>query len=99
MPKGPVLPRKDVGIARSKEALRTVAFQIGTLVAIERNRRSLTQKELGKPSGIDQVGISRLENGQPLQVSNGKIDSLFGRIGLGVGSPQANFIKWWRDNG
>jgi len=38
-----MLPRKQTGIDRSDETLRAVAFQIGTLVAIERNRRRLTR--------------------------------------------------------
>lgn len=94
-----MLPRKSTGLARSRDSLRSVAFQIGTLVAIERNRKRLTQDTLGTAVSIDQVGISRLENGEPLQASDRKIEALFERLGFGTGSQQANFIKWWRDNG
>lgn len=36
---------------------RAAAFQVGTLVAIERNRKRLTQAALGKQVGLDRVAI------------------------------------------
>ncbi len=93
-----MLPRKATGLARSRDSLRAVAFQIGTLLAIQRNRGRMTQDFLGKVVGIDQIDISRVENGQPLAVTDAKIDALFGRLGLSGGEMQANFVKWWRDN-
>ena len=80
-----MLPRKQTGIDRSDETLRAVAFQIGTLVAIERNRRRLTQAALGKKVGLEAVAISRIENGDPLSaVDDAKVDALFKTLGLSV---------------
>lgn len=78
-----------------------MAFQIGMLVAIERNRRNLTQEELAAAVGMDQVGISYIENGQPVSkpCPDNKIDALFSKLSLKAGGVQANFVKWWRDNG
>jgi DNA-binding XRE family transcriptional regulator len=100
MAEGSRLPRKATGVERSNQSMWAVAFQVGTLVAIERNRKRLTQAELGKQVGLDQVAISRIENGDPLSDTgtDEKIDKLFKALGLGSGSVQANFVKWWRDN-
>jgi hypothetical protein len=37
-PQGPMLPRKATAVRRSRELLGVAAFQIGVLVAVERNR-------------------------------------------------------------
>jgi len=60
----------------------------------------LTQAALGKKVGLEAVAISRIENGDPLSaVDDAKVDALFKTLGLSAGSPQANFVKWWRVNG
>ena len=98
-PQGPMLPRKATAVRRSKELLGVAAFQIGVLVAVERNRCRLTQSDLGQDVGIDQVAISQIENGTPaLGVADARISSLFKRLGLEPRGPQAEFVRWWRDH-
>ncbi len=93
-----MLPRKATGLRRSRESLEGVAFQIGVLLAIERNRSRVKQWDLAQEVGMDQIDISRLENGQPAGVTDAAVDALFGRLGLADGEVHANFVKWWRDN-
>jgi transcriptional regulator with XRE-family HTH domain len=82
--------------------LRSVAFQIGTLVAVERNRNRMTQQELADAVGIRQIDVSGIENGEAVAktVKDAQIDRLFSKVGLPRKSArlQANFVKWWRDN-
>ena len=94
-----MLPRKATGLRRSRESLEGVAFQIGVLLAIERNRRRLTQWDLAEEVGMEQIDISRLENGQPSRVTDAAVEALFDQLGLSSDSAvHANFVKWWRDN-
>ncbi len=97
---GPVLPRKQTALARSRSSLESVAFQIGVIVAVERNRNGLTQEDLADKVDLRQIDISAIENGQPppSTASNKSIDKVFRLLGLGSKSAQANFVKWWRDN-
>jgi ribosome-binding protein aMBF1 (putative translation factor) len=99
-PTGPRLPRKRTALARSRGALESIAFQIGTLVAVERNRSRLTQQELADRVDIRQIDISTLENGErlPRTVTNKHIDKLFRAVDLPSRRLHANFVKWWRDN-
>ena len=97
-PKGPTLPRKDTGLLRSRQGLESVAFQIGVLVAIQRNRSRLTQYELAQEIGVDQTDVSNVENGRPAPMSNAKVDALFSRLDLPANAAHANYLKWWRDN-
>jgi len=98
--RGPILPRKATALARSRGSLRSVAFQIGTLVAVERNRWRMTQQELADEVGIRQIDVSTLENGQrlPRTVKDQHIDKLFKILELPKNGLHANFVKWWRDN-
>ncbi|MGH3430994.1 MAG: helix-turn-helix transcriptional regulator [Mycobacteriales bacterium] len=77
-----------------------MAFQIGTIVAVERNRRKTTQQELADAVGIRQIDVSSIENGErvPKTVTDQKIDKLFRAVDLPKKGLHANFIKWWRDN-
>lgn len=99
-PKGPMLPRKSTALARSRGALVSVAFQIGTLVSVERNRHRMTQQDLAETVGIRQIDISSVENGErlPKTVKDQSIDKLFATVGLPKRGLHANFVKWWRDN-
>jgi Helix-turn-helix domain len=93
-------PRKANVIKHSKELLGAAAFQIGVLVAVERNRCGLRQSDLGQAVGIDQVAISQIENGISARgVADGRISALFKRLGLEPRGQQADFIRWWRDHG
>jgi DNA-binding XRE family transcriptional regulator len=99
-PKGPMLPRKQTALARSKGTLESAAFQVGTIVAVERNRQRRTQGDLAAKVGLNQVDVSAIENGQPppSSVSDATIDMLFRELGLPAKSVHANYLKWWRDN-
>jgi ribosome-binding protein aMBF1 (putative translation factor) len=99
MPEGPRLPRKDTALKRSREALEGAAYQIGVLIAIQRNRAGWTQWDLAQDVGAEQIAISRIENGQPAPIPDDAIDSLFREIDLPTEGPHADFIKWWRDHG
>jgi len=95
-----MLPRKSTALARSRGALISVAFQIGTLVSVERNRRRMTQQDLANAVGIRQIDISSVENGErlPKTVKDQHIDKLFAAVELPKRGLHANFVKWWRDN-
>jgi|tagenome__1003787_1003787.scaffolds.fasta_scaffold20684483_3 hypothetical protein len=97
-PQGPILPRKDTALARARQGLESTAFQIGVIVAIQRNRWVLTQDELADEVGIDQIDVSHIENGRRARVTDAEIDALFDRIDLPSNGVHANFVKWWRDN-
>ncbi|HEY0117672.1 MAG TPA: helix-turn-helix transcriptional regulator [Cellulomonas sp.] len=101
MASSPQLPRKKVAVKQYRAALGYIAYQIGNLVSVERNRRGLTQEEIGVRVGIDQPYISSIENGisVPASVKNDQIDALFRALGLGDAQLHANFVKCWRDNG
>lgn len=77
-----------------------MAFQIGTIVSVERNRRGMTQGQLAQAVGIKQIDVSTLENGErlPKTVKDRQIDKLFVTVKLPKGELHANFVKWWRDN-
>jgi transcriptional regulator with XRE-family HTH domain len=95
-----MLPRKTTALARSRGALESVAFQIGTIIAVERNRRRMTQQELAEAVGIKQIDVSGIENGEGVArtVTDQKIDKLFAAVDLPKKGLHANFVKWWRDN-
>lgn len=97
---GPILPRKATALARSRGALKSVAFQIGTIVSVERNRRKMTQQEVAGVAKVSQITVSSIENGQrvPKTITDQKIDAVFGAVGLPKKGLHANFVKWWRDN-
>jgi ribosome-binding protein aMBF1 (putative translation factor) len=98
--KGPHLPRKRTALARSRGALESIAFQVGTLVAVERNRSRITQQTLADQVGIRQIDVSALENGDrlPRTVTDKQIDKLFAAVELPSRNLHANFVKWWRIN-
>jgi predicted XRE-type DNA-binding protein len=97
-PNGPILPRKSTALARARQSIESVAFQVGVIVSIQRNRWRLTQDELAQALGVDQIDISNIENGRPAAISDARIDALFNQLDLKDGRVHANFVKWWRDN-
>lgn len=98
MAEGPRLPRKATFLKRVNESLAGVAYQIGVLLAIQRNRCDITQWELAEELGIAQEDVSALENGEHVPLTNAQIDRLFSRLELPNAKAHANFVKWWRDN-
>lgn len=97
-PQGPMLPRKSTSLRHSKTSLEGVAYQVGVMLAVERNRWRLTQSDLAAAVGIDQVDVSSLENGRPTGVSDRSIEAVFRTLQLPPKSAQASFVKWWREN-
>jgi DNA-binding XRE family transcriptional regulator len=99
-PQGPMLPRKATAQARIRGSLESVAFQIGTMLAVERNRNRWTQGELAARVGLNQIDISSIENGQPPPAStpDSTIGKLFKTLGFPTKGVHANYVKWWRDN-
>jgi len=98
-PKGPILPRKSTALKRSSGSLESVAFQIGTIVSVERNRSRSTQAQLASQVGVKQEDISSIENGVATKITNAQFDKLFHQLGLPKGGAHVNYLKWWRDNG
>lgn len=100
-PRGPRLTRRATATKRTRESLASVAYQIGVLVAIQRNRWDYNQTELANEVGVRQTDISRIENGSPpnQRVTDAKFDALFGALDLADADLQVSFLKWWRDNG
>jgi len=98
MAEGPRLPRKDTALRRSRETLEGAAYQIGVLVAIQRNRWRWTQLDLAQAVGVDQLDISRIENGQPAPIGDDAVSAIFREIELPDKELHAEFIMWWRDH-
>lgn len=103
MPEGPHLPRRDIALRRSREALEGVAYQVGVLLSIQRNRQDLTQWELAgvielKDQKDGQLAISAAENGRGCWLDDSSIERLFERLDLEADGAHANFVKWWREN-
>lgn len=99
-PQGPILPRKDTALLRARQSLESVAFQIGVIVAVQRNRWQLTQYELASAIGIKQTDVSAIENGRPpgSAATDKKIEALFEHIELPADGAHASYVKWWREN-
>ena len=93
-----MLPRKSTAMARHRASLESAAFQVGVIVAVERNRQRLTQTDLATRVGVDQIDISNIENGQRADISDARIDAVFKALGPPNGTAHANYVKWWRDN-
>src|SRR4051794_40973845 len=99
-PQGPRLPRKKTALSRARLGLESIAFQIGVIVAIQRNRLGLTQDELaGRVGNLGQEDISEIENGKPARgIGDAAVDALFVELALPPNEVHANFVKWCRDN-
>lgn len=103
---GSKLPNKTLMKRESKAALENTACQIGILIAVERNRRGLTQDELANLVGTTQTNISFIETGKavPVSMTDAQIDRVFTSLGMRVSKKagstdfavQSDFLKWWR---
>jgi len=92
------LPRKAGTNKKTREAIENAAFEIGMIVAIERNRARLNQTELAEQvgGGADQNDISRIERGKPTGFTNAQINKLFRILGMEEFKLQRRFMKWWQ---
>lgn len=92
------LPRKDQTNARTRSAITDVAFQVGLVLAIERNRLGLNQSELADQvgGGAEQRHISRLERGIPAGLSAAQVTKLFRVLAMTQFRRQREFLKWWQ---
>jgi hypothetical protein len=95
---GSRLPRKAGTNKKTREAIENVAFEIGIVIAIERNRFRLNQTELGERigGGADQNDISRVERGKPAGLSNSQINKLFKVLEMDEFELQRRFLRWWQ---
>jgi len=92
------LPRKAGTNRKTREAIENAAFEIGMIVAIERNRVRMNQTELGEAvgGGADQYAISRVERGKPAGLNSAQINKLFRLLGMQEFKLQRRFLKWWQ---
>jgi ribosome-binding protein aMBF1 (putative translation factor) len=92
------LPRKAGTNKKTREAIENVAFEIGIVVAIERNRFRMNQTELAERigGGAEQSDISRIERGKPTGFSNAQMNKLFKVLEMDEFKLQRYFLKWWQ---
>jgi ribosome-binding protein aMBF1 (putative translation factor) len=95
---GSRLPRKSGTNKKTREAIENVAFEIGIVIAIERNRFRMNQTELAEQvgGGADQSDISRIERGKPTGFSNAQMNKLFRILEMEEFQLQRRFLKWWQ---
>lgn len=100
-PKGPILPRKDSTAANARAALSNTAYQVGVLLAIQRNRVDLRQEDLGDQIGRTQSDISALERGEGLTrpLSDAEMKKLFHILELSNHGLLRDFLLWWQRHG
>jgi hypothetical protein len=97
-PPGARLPRKNQTSAGTRDALVNAAFQIGLVLAIERNRQGWNQSQLATQvgGGADQGHITRIERGIPSGLSGPQINKLFRLLEMDTSFDlQRDFLKWW----
>jgi ribosome-binding protein aMBF1 (putative translation factor) len=97
-PKGPILPRKDRTAAQARSAIENAAYQVGVLIAIQRNRWDLRQEDLADEVGCGQGDISAIERGQPpaKPLSAKQLARLFKALDLGDERELREFLMWWQ---
>jgi len=97
-PRGSRLPGKEKTNRKTREAIESAAFQIGLIIAIERNRAGLNQTELAEKvgKGATQSNITRIERGRPAKLTSTQITKLFKVLGLEQFRLQREFLRWWQ---
>ena len=97
---GAQLPRKSTTAKNTRETVENAAIQIGIVVALERNRKSLNQLGLANEvaGGARQSSISRIERGLPARMTSQQIDKLFRTLDMNTAAfrTQRAFLKWWQ---
>jgi hypothetical protein len=92
----PQLPRRSTTNKRTREAIENAAFEIGLVIAIQRNRKHWNQDELaGEIRGATQPDISGIERGVDVGFTSRQIDKLFAVLDLDEFEVQREFLKWW----
>jgi ribosome-binding protein aMBF1 (putative translation factor) len=94
----PQLPRRSTTNRRTREAIENAAFEIGLVIAIQRNRKHWNQSELAQEVGrnVTHNDISRIERGAGPGLTDRQIDKLFEVLDLGEFEMQREFLKWWQ---
>jgi transcriptional regulator with XRE-family HTH domain len=93
----PQLPRRSTTNKRTREAIENAAFEIGLVIAIQRNRKHWNQKELAEEIGrATHNDISRIERGAGVKFTDRQIDRLFEILELDEFEMQREFLKWWQ---
>jgi ribosome-binding protein aMBF1 (putative translation factor) len=96
-PPGARLPRKNRTSQGTREAVENAAFQMGLVIAIERNRQGWNQSSLATRIGADQNDISAIERGLSRGLTNAQISKLFKELEMDASFKlQREFLKWWQ---
>jgi hypothetical protein len=74
------------------------AFEIGLVIAIERNRRHMNQQDLADAVGGNATfnDISRIERGSGVGFTKAQVDRLFAVLRMDGFDTQREFLKWWQ---
>ena len=99
--RGPNLPQRARTARQAKSALANTAFQVGILLAIQRNRSGKLQGDLAAELRCAQPDISRIERGQPPSkpLSELQLKRLFETLDLAGEDRLRAFLKWWQAHG
>jgi hypothetical protein len=98
-PPGARLPRKNQTSKGTREAVENAAFQIGLVIAIERNRQGWNQSTLAfyVGGGTDQNALSAVERGFSGGLTGAQISKLFKLLEMDTSFQiQREFLKWWQ---
>lgn len=100
-PKGPILPGRAKTAAQARSSLSNSAFQVGVLIAIQRNRKGMRQEDLAKAIGRKQPDISVLERGGRLTnpLTEKQLKTLFEVLDLKKERRLREFLGWWQKHG
>lgn len=81
--------------------MANAAFQVGVLLAIQRNRWGMRQNDLADQVGCAQTDISALERGArpPKPFSDTQLKKLFKALDLVNEKQLREFLKWWQLHG
>jgi transcriptional regulator with XRE-family HTH domain len=93
-----MLPRRVGTAAQARAALGNAVFQVGVMLAIQRNRWRKTQEELAAEIGCSQTDISAIELGRPpsISFSEAKLKKLFKTLELDKELQLRELLKWWQ---
>jgi ribosome-binding protein aMBF1 (putative translation factor) len=100
-PRGPILPRRAQTASQARSALENSAYQVGVLLAIQRNRKRLRQEDLAAEIKRTSSDISTLERGRRLArpLTDAQVKRLFSILDLGDQIQLKEFFKWWQRHG
>jgi ribosome-binding protein aMBF1 (putative translation factor) len=97
----PILPSKQKTARQARSTLLSGAFQVGVLIAIQRNRKGMRQEDLAEAIGRKQPDISGLERGARLArpLTDTQLKSLFEVLDLKRETRLREYLGWWQRHG